>query len=466
MHCLWQKNEIRGGWMAVYGKPTPKQLELINKYSKRELSEDEVFVFSDKLVGDMVIPKRFMKLHRQTLERFKENVNEGLPLLIDHSWVASMFGGKAAIPYGRVINGRIKKGDAEGETWALHSDVYLPRGVDIEGVSTDSLISSIETGTMVDSSIAWMAETWNCSVCKSDIRRCDHMPGETYEGELCYADIRPPAEMIENSLVFSGAYPTAGALSSIDVKEDNLDEVLDIKDVHPESNVYCTFSKKGGVYIYEAHNKKHKNHKKGGINDMSDRGKEEVEQSEEIKDKELEVKQSEEIKGQELEVKEEETKHDFLVLDSEGESVTYSYKTEELSDGTILTKIQTDSHAATEGAPEEENNEYISESKVEEELGSKISAEKLLKLAKDGMVYREDLIEETIKAGIRAHGNEFPEQSWRQLLSEPQRTIEAIKEFRNMFNKSAEDIIPEGRATKSKKQDKKQDEDPDEAFVD
>jgi hypothetical protein len=95
------------------------------------------------------------------------------------------------------------------------------------------------------------------------------------------------------------------------------------------------------------------------------------------------------------------------------------------------------------------NDEFISISKKEavEILGKEYDADTILKFAKEGIAYREELIQETIEWGIRAQGNDFPADAWKQLLSEPGRTIEAIKDFREQFKKQAEAAIPAGRKT-------------------
>ncbi|WP_159413120.1 hypothetical protein [Ruminiclostridium josui] len=48
--------------MSKFGVPTEQQLAKINKLAKRTLSSDEVFVFSGKSAGDLMIPNRYMKL--------------------------------------------------------------------------------------------------------------------------------------------------------------------------------------------------------------------------------------------------------------------------------------------------------------------------------------------------------------------------------------------------------------------
>jgi hypothetical protein len=91
------------------------------------------------------------------------------------------------------------------------------------------------------------------------------------------------------------------------------------------------------------------------------------------------------------------------------------------------------------------HTEFISKEKSVEVLGKEYAPDTILKLAKEGFAYREELIQEAIEWGVRAQGNDFPVDAWKQLLSESGRTIEAIKDFREQFKKQADAAIPVGR---------------------
>ena len=121
--------------------------------------------------------------------------------------------------------------------------------------------------------------------------------------------------------------------------------------------------------------------------------------------------------------------------------------------------------SATIQAAAEPLKVFMSREQATEVLGKEYDADTILKFAKEGIQHREELVQETIEWGIRAQGNDFPADAWKQMLSELGRTIEAIKEFRDGFKKQAEMAIPAGRmstpATKDKLAKKPI---PDEAF--
>ncbi len=109
--------------------------------------------------------------------------------------------------------------------------------------------------------------------------------------------------------------------------------------------------------------------------------------------------------------------------------------------------------------------EFMPKEKAVEVLGKEYDADTILKFAKEGIAYREELVQDTVEWGIRAQGNDFPADAWKQLLSEPGRTIEAIKDFRDGFKKQAEAAIPAGRVSTPAAKDKLAKKPiPDEAF--
>lgn len=408
-----------------FGKPTKSQLEKINELAKRPLSAEEVFVFTSKMVGDKLLEDRNIKIHKSLLNVFKKDADEGVALMIDHPW-AGLFRPKPAYPYGRTFNARLKKGDIEGEEWALYSDKYIVRDREKDGISTNEIIADIEDGIFFDTSIGFIAETLECSICGNDIRNiseCEHFPGGEYDGEVCYIIAKPPGVLMEESLVFDGAYPTAGVLSevgnSLDRGQEEFSIVTDFKSISvgaPVFNVYS--SRKSNILSFVRNDSMKGKFQKGvdlGVNGVKVR-----------------------------------------LLDSSGNVVKEINGSEDV----ILKDV------IPEDMLKQDKSEFISKEKAVEVLGKEYEADDVLRFAKEGIKLREDLIEDTIKWGIRAQGNDFPADAWKQMLSEPSRTIEAIKEFRDGFKKQAEDSIPSGRVTdpKAGKDKVQQSEIPDEAY--
>lgn len=72
--------------------------------------------------------------------------------------------------------------------------------------------------------------------------------------------------------------------------------------------------------------------------------------------------------------------------------------------------------------------------------------QRLRPLADDGRTYRGDLIDETLREGVRAFGQEFPQETQRGLLEHA--PLDAIKATRSMWSKLASERIPGGRLTR------------------
>ena len=227
-----------------FGTPTPSQMEQINKLAKVALKPEQVFSFPAKLAGDMVIPNRYIKLDKSLLNVFKKDAQAGVALMLDHSWAS--YGGELALVYGRTFDAQLKKSDSEEEDWALYADHYLVRGKEKNGISTDSLIADISDGTAFDTSIGWGSSVYECSICGNDIRSykdCEHYMGQTYDGEVCYAIAKPPGYLMENSIVFDGAYPGAGILSQLEKGGDSgFVAVDDLKGIPLDVTLFHVYS--------------------------------------------------------------------------------------------------------------------------------------------------------------------------------------------------------------------------------
>ena len=76
----------------------------------------------------------------------------------------------------------------------------------------------------------------------------------------------------------------------------------------------------------------------------------------------------------------------------------------------------------------------------------------LTPLAEDGRTYRADLIEQTIAEGVRALGDAFPQDVYREMLA--QAAIPHIKQVRQSFEEKAAAVFPGGRQTQVKPQQK------------
>lgn len=467
--------------MSKFGVPTDAQLQKINKLAKRTLSKDEVFVFPSKLAGDMIIPDRYIQLTKELLEVFAKDAKNGVSLLLDHSWAPDGFFGiggrpKMAIPYGRTFDSRFKGGEEEGETTSLVAEHYMVRDIEIDGIKTNDLIASIEAGTLFDTSIGFSYSKAVCSVCDDNYYNCNHYRGREYEIELdngeteirlCYIKAKPPGFLMENSLVFDGAYPGAGVLSKVgDIieNETGIYQVVDeLKDIDPNKELIATYSQRTGLITMV----KKANHKKiyhvGDIANVTTNTAQNVGNSIKTIMKGVENKMNENVlkflESFGIEASEDDKPNEILEqLAEKWNKVIAALKAKDttLSIGEDEVIIELPKSIL-------DNAEvYMTQEQVTEELGSELSADEVLKLAKEGQEYRKALSDEAIAMGVRAMGNDFPKETWENSF----RTmgIQAIKDIMKTWELQAQATIPAGRKTDPAAGQKQSRSIPDDAF--
>ncbi|OKP95394.1 hypothetical protein [Paenibacillus sp. P46E] len=228
-------------------KPTADQLERINQLARVPLTEDETYVFPAKLVGDQIIPSRFYRLTPNFLRKMAIQAREGVSLLLDHSW-ANL--GIMTIPLGRTFDSRLQM---DGDELALYADHYMKLGQEVGDIKIDQIADGIDAGTIFDTSIGFTVTSQTCSICGQEYfgGNCPHIRGREYDTKPCTVDIND-GDLMENSLVFDGAYPGAGVVGMSNtsetqstVKWEFLSE--DAKSLPSGGRVFYSFSGKSGL---------------------------------------------------------------------------------------------------------------------------------------------------------------------------------------------------------------------------
>lgn len=412
--------------MADFGVPTAGQLDKINALAKRTLSKEEVFAFSTKMVGDALLTERYIKLHKSLLELYKNDAKAGVAFMLDHAWA----GIQKALVYGRTFDASIKRSDGtvEGETWALHGDTYIVRGKEKDGISTDSIIADIEDGTLFDVSIGFGFETATCSVCGENYYRCEHWRGREYEGQLCYIIAKPPGYLMELSGVFDGAYPTAGILSQMSLPEGQSELIQlpdeELKKLPSGIMTYASYgSNSGRLLTY---------HKKDDL----------------VKGNVFSVPNLSKPKGSDQEM---------------SEPVTY---TQEQVDALVKEAVDKAVAEALANAPAVDPpatpEAFMTQEQATEKLGKELPADKVLTYAKEGMDYMAQLVEDAVAMGVRAQGNDFPAETWKNTFAGM--SSQGIKDIMATFEKQAKEEIPAGRQSSSFNQQTIAQTLPDDAF--
>ena len=205
--------EVRGGDRT----PSAEELELINKYTRRALKAEEVYVFSVALCDNEVDRdgERFTAESLFALEK----LFVGRTGIFDHEPSAK---NQAA----RIFSCRTER--VEGRKTALGDDylrltarAYIP----VNG-STKALTDAIDSGIVKEVSVGCSVGGTRCSVCGQDIYSCGHKKGEIYNGKLCVGELVDPRDAYEWSFVAVPAQREAGVIKSAKRKDMDMEEIL------------------------------------------------------------------------------------------------------------------------------------------------------------------------------------------------------------------------------------------------
>ena len=196
------------------GVPTDEDMTLINTYSLKQLSKDEVFCFS-VILCDNDIDRDF--------ERFNEESLKALE---------SLFVGKTGI-----LNHSMKSEDQSCRTYKTKLIVDNDRKT-VDGLpymylkawcytvrseKNESLIKDIESGIKKEVSISCAADSRICSVCGES--HCNHIAGRKYNGEICHKTLTDIKDAYEWSFVAVPAQRMAGVTKSFK-KEKSMENIL------------------------------------------------------------------------------------------------------------------------------------------------------------------------------------------------------------------------------------------------
>jgi hypothetical protein len=443
-----------------FGVPTDEQLAKINRFTKKALSADEVFYWENKSCGDAMIPNRYMQLSKQLLELFVKDAQLGVSFMFNHSWAD--FGSKA-IPYGKVMDGRLGPGTMAGESTALYLAKYIVRDAEkVDGVSADDLIKRIETGVLADTSIGWGTDVMVCSICGMNYwgGECSHWKGRTYQmadgtEKVCTVLAMPPSvinhqsnsALYEESIVWDGAYPTA-ALSMakdgdvIDLQTGKFQVIEDKQELPKNTLIWGQYSNGSIVTMV----KKSEPSKVVAVNaSFQNKG--------DIAGQALRTV----LKGVEKSMNEATLKmlESFGIAFKEGET--------KLED--VLAQMGEKWEATVQSikdsvTPSPAPDAFMTKEQATEKLGKELPADEVLKLAKEGQEYHQQTINDAVAMGVKAMGNDFPADTWKNTFASM--GTAQIKDIAKTWETQAKNSIPAGRLSSTGDEEKS--EIPDDAF--
>ncbi|MBQ3285340.1 MAG: hypothetical protein IJH40_06830 [Ruminococcus sp.] len=191
-----------------------KEMELVNRYSRRELTEDEVYLFSVVLC-DNDIDRDYERFTVESLFAL-EKLFVGRTGIIDHDPTAK--NQKARIISCKVESTEGKRTANGDQLFRLTARAYIRRTP-----GNAELIEAIEAGIVKEVSVGCSVGRTVCSICRSDIHSplCSHQKGRVYDGELCFGELCEPKDAYEFSFVAVPAQRAAGVTKGYEKKDMN-----------------------------------------------------------------------------------------------------------------------------------------------------------------------------------------------------------------------------------------------------
>ena len=226
---------------VLSGAPTPQELELINNYTVKPLSADEVYTFGIVLC-DNEIDRDFERFDIPALEKLAE-LFVGKTGIFDHS----MSGRDQTA---RIFSCRVEtdenKVTSAGEKYTkLCARAYMPRSE-----KNAALIEEIDAGIKKETSVGCSVGRSVCSICGKDGRTdpCAHIKGREYGGKLCHRILCDPTDAYEWSFVAVPAQPAAGVTKSYRADEQTVKTVKRLSCAN--EGVTLTKAEAAGLYGY------------------------------------------------------------------------------------------------------------------------------------------------------------------------------------------------------------------------
>lgn len=196
-----------------------EELELINGYTRRKFSADEVYVFSLVLCDNDVDRDR----ERFTVESLfaLEKLFVGKTGVFDHEPSAKNQTARIISCEVEAVSG--KKTATGDDYFRLKARAYMPRSE-----KNADLILALESGIIKEVSVGCAVEKTVCSICGEKIGECAHIKGETYGNKLCCGELINPFDAYEFSFVAVPAQKTAGVTKSFysDRKDFDMESII------------------------------------------------------------------------------------------------------------------------------------------------------------------------------------------------------------------------------------------------
>ena len=205
---------------------TEGDLALINRFTVKELKADEVYSFN-VILCDNDVDRDGERFSNEALSQLAK-LFVGVTGIFDHDPKSS--NQSARIYSAECVNIPGKKTVTGEDYFCVKAKAYMP----LTEKNAD-LIGDINAGIKKEVSVSCAVADFTCSICNSDMRfsPCNHVKGESYDGELCYCTLSNITDAYEWSFVAVPAQVNAGVTKSYTKEIETMENCIKaIKDGH------------------------------------------------------------------------------------------------------------------------------------------------------------------------------------------------------------------------------------------
>ena len=177
------------------------ELAAINRYTRRELREEDVYAFS-LILCDNDIDRDLERFSDEALDTLSE-LFVGVTGIADHDPKTKNQSARIFSCSVEEVQGRMT---SDGLPYRrLCARAYLSRSV-----QNQEMILALDSGIRKEVSIGCSVKHRICSICGEDISECQHIKGRKYGNRLCFAELREVTDAYEWSFVAVPAQKAAG----------------------------------------------------------------------------------------------------------------------------------------------------------------------------------------------------------------------------------------------------------------
>jgi hypothetical protein len=180
-----------------------EKLEMLNRFTRREHTEDEVYIF-DVVLCDNEVDRDYERFSLEALKTLQQ-LFIGKTGIFDHD--AKSSGQTARIFYTELFEDPEKKTSAGENYTCLKACAYMVRTG-----SNENLIKEIDGGIKKEVSVSCSAAVMKCSICGADRKKknCPHVKGKEYNGKKAHVILDNITDAYEWSFVAVPAQINAG----------------------------------------------------------------------------------------------------------------------------------------------------------------------------------------------------------------------------------------------------------------